>query len=413
MGALTAVWRTPERRFWLLACLLALYLGLTKTDGGMIDLRVYRRGAEFVAAGDPLYDLRPGKLPFTYPPFAAVFMMPIAAVPWVWAVKIWTGISVLGVAAVLRQSAARAVSSRSIRMPLALLGCLTLEPVRSTLHFGQINLILAAVIMLDLVGRDHPARGFLVGVAAGLKLTPLVFVGFLLVTRQWAALRNACVGLATTVAVGFLVTPRESWRYWTDILHSAARVGGTGYTSNQSVMGFLFRIELHGDAPWVLPTWAVVSGSIAALCLLLARHRWTLGDRVGAVAVCSVATLLASPVAWTHHWVWVIPIGVTLINTARRRARRPTRPILAVIVGLVWFWWFWARPIWWVPVQGDSANYWTFGQALLGNSYIIFALLALAYVSYATWLAPERAVPAVEAVEAGPIRTPSRDDLSE
>ncbi|MDT5337867.1 MAG: alpha,2-mannosyltransferase, partial [Mycobacterium sp.] len=158
MGVLTAVWRTPERRFWLLACLLALYLGLTKGDGGMLDLKVYRRGAEFVAAGDPLYDLRPGKLPFTYPPFAAIFMMPIAAVPWVWAVKIWTGVSVPGLAAVLRQSAPRAVATRSILMPLALLGCLALEPVRATLRFGQINLILAAMIMLDLVGRKHPGR---------------------------------------------------------------------------------------------------------------------------------------------------------------------------------------------------------------------------------------------------------------
>ncbi|TDO51383.1 alpha-1,2-mannosyltransferase [Kribbella sp. VKM Ac-2527] len=363
--------------------------------GGMIDLRVYRMGGSVLLDRADLYDAQlPGSgLPFTYPPFAAIAMVPLAAVPWGVALVVWTTISVLSIGAIWRSSLPASAwnllpvdwrERRLVVLAALSLASLLLEPVWQTIQFGQINLLLTAMILLDLVrSKDARLRGFWLGVTIGVKLTPLPFLAFLLITKQWKAFRNAVLGLLTTMAVGFAVVPNQSWEYWTVVIRNANRVGGLAYTANQSFTGFLHR--LGDEASWVQPAWFVLSAVFGMLVLWLARRYWLADERVAGLSVMALAVLYASPVSWSHHWVWIIPLGVSLIRAVDREWGRRA----AAITGAAWYFLFVLRSIWWVPYRDDRELTWTFWQSIPGNSHLILGLLAFAILAYTSRSLPK------------------------
>jgi alpha-1,2-mannosyltransferase len=365
---------------------------------GMIDLRVYRMGGSVLLDRASLYDAQlPGSgLPFTYPPFAAIAMVPLAAVPWGVALVVWTTISVLCIAAIWRAALPGGAWSllpatwRGRRLAVLAgltLASLLLEPVWQTIQFGQINLLLTAMILLDLVRPENARwRGFWVGVTIGVKLTPLPFLAFLLVTKQWRAFRNALLGLLATMAIGFAVVPNQSWEYWTVVVRNANRVGGLAYTANQSFMGFLSR--LGDDASWIQPVWFVLSAIFGLLVLWLARRYWLADERVTAISVTALAVLYASPVSWSHHWVWIIPLGISLIRAVDRRWGRRA----AVATAVLWYGLFVLRSIWWVPYRDDRELSWSFWQSIPGNSHLILGMVAFVVLAITS---PVKA-PAVE-----------------
>jgi alpha-1,2-mannosyltransferase len=364
----------------IVACAVFVALGawVGSLFGGMIDLRVYRMGGSVLLHGKSLYDaqLAGSGLPFTYPPFAAIAMVPLAAVPWGVALVAWTTISVLCITALWRASLPKRFwsffSQRKRTLVLIALTALSLllEPVWQTISFGQINLLLTAMILLDLVRpNDTRLRGFWLGVTIGIKLTPVPFLALLLVTKQWRALRNAVLGLLATMAIGFAIVPHQSWRYWTDVILDANRVGGISYTGNQSFNGFLHR--LGNNASWVQPTWFVLSVVFGLLVLWLARRYWLADERVTAIAVMALAVLYASPISWSHHWVWIIPLGVSLI----RRINRLWGLNPAIVTGVLFYGLFVLRSIWWVPYRDDRELNWTFWQSIPGNSHLIVGMI--------------------------------------
>ncbi|NEA30966.1 DUF2029 domain-containing protein [Streptomyces sp. SID13031] len=363
---------------------------------GMIDLRVYRLGGSVLLDRASLYDAQlPGSgLPFTYPPFAAIAMVPLAVVPWGVALVVWTTISVLCIAliwrAALPANAWTLVPEQWRDRRIAVLAALTalsllLEPVWQTIQFGQINLLLTAMILLDLVRpADARWRGFWVGVTIGVKLTPLPFLAFLLITKQWRAFRNAVLGLVATMAIGFAVVPNQSWEYWTVVIRNANRVGGLAYTANQSFMGFLSR--LGDEASWVEPVWFLLSAIFGLLVLWLARRYWLADERVTAISVMALAVLYASPVSWSHHWVWIIPLGISLI----RAVQREWGSRVALVTGIAWYGLFMLRSIWWVPFRDDRELSWTFWQSIPGNSHLILGLLAFLTLAYTSRSLPKQ-----------------------
>ena len=401
MTVTTQTRTTDTRRIVIgvLACAVIVALGAWAYGlfDGMIDLRVYRMGGSVLLDRQSLYDAQlPGSgLPFTYPPFAAIAMLPLAAVPWAVALVVWTTISVLCIAAIWRASLPTSAwayfpERRRILVLVALTAAsLLLEPVWQTIQFGQINLLLTAMILLDLV-RPVGAkwRGFWVGVAIGVKLTPLPFLAFLLITKQWRAFRNAVLGLLATMAIGFAVVPNQSWEYWTVVIRNANRVGGLAYTANQSFMGFLSR--LGDEASWVKPVWFLLSAIFGVAVLWLARRFWLADERVTAISVMALAVLYASPVSWSHHWVWIIPLGVSLIRAVNRVwGLNP-----AVVTGVLWYGLFVLRSIWWVPYRDGRELSWTFWQSIPGNSHLILGMLAFLLLAYTSRSLPKQLAPA-------------------
>jgi alpha-1,2-mannosyltransferase len=336
--------------------------------GGFTDLFVYEHGGRMLLEGgsamssrDPVTGLR-----FTYPPFAAVLMVPVAWLPASVAAALWTAASVAALAAVI------VLVRHTLDRPtpwwlLALLtaGSLALEPVWQNLVFGQVNVFLMLAVLVDLLHPERRWSGVLLGIAAGVKLTPLVFVVLLLLVGRRAVAGRALLTFAGTVAVGFAAIPGWAATYWGRALIDAGRVGPPALAHNQSVYGALTRLL---DGRPSLALWLAVAVPLAVAVLLVGAAWWRRGDRVLGTCLAAIAMLLASPISWSHHWVWAVPVALVLWERTRWGAAGWT----AVFV---------ARPIIW-PGYGQGREYsWSPFGHLVGNAYL------LAGLTFAAWSA--------------------------
>ncbi|MCC3268242.1 glycosyltransferase 87 family protein [Arthrobacter gengyunqii] len=305
----------------LLAAALMITAAFVISPRHGLDFSVYLTGGQSVLdAGGGLYtkELRyreGSSLLFTYPPFSALLFAVLAPFGQSLGLNIFTAISlliaaataVLGVGYAFRQPGVRAVLRHQWLRPLAL-ACIglviLLGPWRETLAFGQINILLFGLIMADfLIKRDTWPTGLLTGVAAGLKLTPLVFGLYFLARGDWRGLRNMAFGFLATFGLGFLILPRESRTYWAELLPDTSRIGGAGYVDNLGIKGAILHFtgpDFPVDLPWLLLSLLAVAA--AAVIIRLAGNR---GDLITALAAAALLMLLISPVSWSHHWVWV------------------------------------------------------------------------------------------------------------
>ena len=160
------------------------------------DARVYWWGGLQAARGGPLY-ASGGPFSFTYPPFAAALFRIGAATPEGWLAAVITAGSILALVALCWQALGAAAVRRRPQTVFAVAALALLTwPVDYTLHLGEVDLIVAALVGADLLARRDGSRwqGITTGLAAGIKLTPLIFVVYLLLT--WAV--PLLIGLVTT-----------------------------------------------------------------------------------------------------------------------------------------------------------------------------------------------------------------------
>jgi alpha-1,2-mannosyltransferase len=282
----------------------------------LIDLQVYRAGGEHVLAGAPLYE---GgvllDLPFVYPPFAAALFAPLALLPLGLLKLLWTAAGVGLLAFVVHRVAPR--TGVAVAVLLAVLAT-ALDPVRTTLYLGQINIVLLALVVGDLLGRPGGRwRGVGVGLAAAVKLTPLVFIGYLLITGRRRAAATALATFAAAAALGFLVAPADSVAFWFEGTFAAAdRISDVAGPSNHSLNGLLARLGADGPLPWL-----AVAAVLGAVTVTLAVRAHRAKDEVLALTLCGLASAALAPFAWSHHYVWVVPLAVLLGSRALAGSR--------------------------------------------------------------------------------------------
>jgi alpha-1,2-mannosyltransferase len=301
-----------------------------------LDLRVYRAGASQLLDGRPIYDGAVlGRMEYTYPPFSTILMSPIALVGKDTAIAAWVALEVIALLWVVWagfRSLGHGRGGVLLLLTVATAAVATvLEPVRTTVWFGQINLFLMAAILWDLLrGRDSRLRGFAVGLTAGVKLTPAFFVVYLAVTRQWRAVATAVgVGLLT-VAVGVVVVPRQSWMFWSDRVFDSQRVGPADNPANQSLRGALASVlgtAQPNIALWLLCCLVAAILGLSAACL---AHRR--GQELLALTLTGMTTTAVSPFSWGHHWVWFVPLLVIAIDLVLRAWTDGRRILASVLV---------------------------------------------------------------------------------
>ncbi len=365
-------------------CVLPIVVGLwvaaTTFVGGtlipwrphMVDLDVYRSAGATLLEGGDFYAL-PGPLPFLYPPFAALLAVPLTVLPSA-AVEIgWTIASVLALLAVLYR-----LGLKGWRLSLVGAACVYfVDPISETLAFGQPGIFLMALVVLDLVPGPAvlPRRilppGVLTGIAASVKLTPAIFVIYLFAVRRWRAALTAIVTGAVLTLGSLLVLPGPSIDFWTRLA-----VGDTGlgqsliYYTNQSVMADVVRILEPGRTSALIGLGLSVAVALVGVWAAMLWHR--LGEIGLAVTLCGIAGLLASPVSWLHHFVWVVPLAVCLIggDLSRRRVRLP---IALVVWGWVFVGWVIAQlpitsaPLRRLPNGADLELQWTWWQHAMAS----------------------------------------------
>ncbi len=288
------------------------------------DLHVYVLGGAALDRPGSLYDFvytaqTPGQpLPFTYPPFAAIVFYPLHWLPFAVVGLCWQLATVAAVYGVVRVSqrllGGRAGEGRRVGM-LWTAVAMWLEPLRSTIELGQIGVFLTLAVLYAAYSSRWWLSGLLVGLAAGVKLTPAVAGLYLVGVRRWGAAVFSAVVFAASVGVSFLVLGSETRRYFTAVVGDTGRVGPIGTSFNQSWRGGISRIVGHdaGFGPLVIGAIAVT----AVLALMAWRALGVGGsdrDQLGSLLVVEFFGLLVSPISWTHHWVWVVPLIIWLIH---------------------------------------------------------------------------------------------------
>jgi alpha-1,2-mannosyltransferase len=357
--------------------LLVLVFGVVAWLAGWhlgADSAVYRAGALTLVHGDPLYtrDVLTAlpdwvRLPFTYTPAAAPLFLPLALVP---SGLVWGVIGFLSVVALIvvitvvsSPPGGSSLLGRSWwALPAGTAIALVLEPVWKTLFLGQINLMLMAFVVLDVLvlsARGSRWAGVLIGVAAAIKLTPLIFVPHLFFTGRW---RDGLRALGTFVAleaVMFAVIPVDAARFWRDSATDPSRVGSVHWIFNQSLNGLVNRAS--SLASWSLAVAVGVAAVLAVPAVWLVVRLHLRGEDAGALLVTAFYGLLLSPVSWSHHWVWCVPLITLLVVKARWWA--------AAAVALL----FASQIVMLVPNGGDREFGWGLGWSVLGNLYVLAA----------------------------------------
>lgn len=303
---------------------VVLDLTTSSQKWSMLDLQIYRWAGLVVRHSGDLYgDHFPyHHLRFTYPPmtgiiFAVLSLLPMPVLGW-----LFTGASITSLVAIFWLTwGVLGYRQASIRAGMTLFAAgvaLWFGPVQQTLGFGQVNLMLMLVIIADFSLPDSSwVKGAGVGLAAGFKLTPLIFIPYLLLTRRFRAAGVSLGTFALTIVASMVLLPSQSSQFWFGGLFlNSHRTGNNAYVGNQSLNGTLAR--LLGSQSAARPYWLVVLGVVAALGLLLAAW-WARRERemIG-ILTCALTGLLISPVSWAHHWVWIAPAFAVVIDLAVR-----------------------------------------------------------------------------------------------
>jgi alpha-1,2-mannosyltransferase len=325
------------------------FLSVEAIRHGYFDLSVYRGAIRYWAAGHDIYGyLRPGaSYGYTYPPFAALAMLPLAVIGWQPAILLSLVLNLTATGVVLYwlvdPIARRHGWARWFTLAIAGGFAAAYEPMHETISFGQINMVLVLLVLGDLLLLVAPGRrlaGVGIGLATAVKLTPAVFVVYLLVTRRFRAAAVAvCTATAATVLAAAVV-PDASRVFWTDAVWNTDRIGSTAYVSNQALQGVVAR--LHLGTPWSSLLWGVLTVSVIVVWVV--RIRRTGGDELTGFTLTAIAGCLVSPFTWVHHLVWIMPAFPLLVAGGLGAAGRRRIALLAgaavgyavLCSGLVW-----------------------------------------------------------------------------
>ncbi|MEV6150485.1 glycosyltransferase 87 family protein [Nonomuraea sp. NPDC052129] len=360
-------------------------------DQRLVDLDVYRTGGQMILDGRAVYEFAtpaPQLLPFTYPPVAAMLAVLLAKMSWETAQWVWTAGVFVSLAVVVAYSfrgvlAAHQEGQAEHRDGLAryapwlfaflMVACTYLMPIRDQVRFGQVDILLVALCLADCVAR-RPwwPRGFLIGLATAVKLTPGVFLIYLLVTRQWRTFFMAAFAAALLTLLPFVVIPQDAADFWFSALFDPNRLGANAATTNQSIRGMLIRLYLPDAVTSVI--WIALVAVVGWYGFRGARAAYQAKDPITAVALVGLMAVLLSPVAWIHHLAWVVVVLGAIVGDGRD----PVRVRVAVGVWLYYVlpipWWGVALKVAGVPVL-DKIVQDGYGLGALGLVWLLVSWL--------------------------------------
>lgn len=392
-GAQPSNWRKACWLLLQLPALAALGYAAWRVLGSTvyrIDIDVYRMGGQAWLNGHPLYspDVKFHtpiglNLPFTYPPLAAVIFAPFA-----WLGMPAASVTITTITLVLLLVSTMIVltrlevwtASRVVPGPawlrrwwltalIVAWATLYWEPIQANFAFGQINVVLMALVIAECVPRHTPwPRGVLLGLGIALKLTPAVFLLYFLLNRDRRAVITSLASVVATIAAGFALAWQDSWEYWTHTVRNTDRIGSASLNTNQNIAGTLARLGLDDHqrfAPWVVACFLVLGLTVWA-----ARRALAAGESVLAVVCIALFGLAVSPVSWSHHWVWMLEaVIVTTVVAWRRRSLALAVVSAAGVAAMVW------TPIDLMPKHHEVGIAWW--RQLVGVSYLWWALATL------------------------------------
>jgi len=365
---------------WILwPLLIAFILEAAKTTyhsdpaSWMYDMKAYMAGARAVVSGDDPYTATSeyGEK-FIYPPFALLLFLPFSQFNWNIIALIFDTINVVALQAIIYLSL-KQIGLKRLAIPTVaiMLPSLLLLPIDQTINLGQVNLILLSLVIMDLSLPDKSRfKGVLIGISAGIKLVPGLFLAYYLMRRYFRAAITLCATALGTVLLAFIIFPKASYDYWTHYIFDTTRVARVAAAlDNESLRGMLARI-LHSETAAIIP-WIVFGIVMLCIAFVVTWYAIKHGEDYMGITAIALTGLLIAPVSWHHTWVWIVPITIYTVNAAYRNKSKflwgcATIPL--VIVALRMDKWFIPDPYQTRPLYGIQlmmSNIVTFASILL------------------------------------------------
>ena len=340
-----------------------------------LDLRVYRHAVATWWAGTSPYSAHDyvGGLTFNYPPTALPLLTPFAI----------GSVTAMGILLVVVGAAALVLVYRWLAPDLGV-GALLLiagmtaqsEPFQATWIYGQVGvLLLVAIVGSVVVVRQEPVAGVLIGAATGLKISPLVVAVIPLVQRRWRALVSMAAALGVLALLATARVPGILGDWASRLGDGLVVVRPIDLHRNESWYGLLQALGgTHFRVVWLAVAVLLLATGVATAVVRTRHH-----DVIGALAALTLAGVLASTVSWTHHWIW-IPV---LLVTVQWRGPRTTSQTahLAAVGALAAAMLLWV-PAWFaLPDHSLSSTGLTW---IASYSYVLFGTFALATLAWTT-----------------------------
>lgn len=350
---------------------------LAPNGTNFIDLHVYVDGAATMRDGG-LYDfvyrpaIPPLPLQFTYPPFAAVVFYPLHFLPFPVVGLCWqvaTVAALYGSAVLVLRLLGRPDARQSMAWTAL---AVWFEPMRHLFELGQVGALLMVAVLYAVYSTRWCVSGLLVGLATGLKLTPAVAGAYFAGARRWGVVAFSVAVFGATVAASIALGGAQARFYFTDLLGNADRVGVVDTPMNQSLRGAVGYVAGR-DVGY----GALLLAAVALTAVLSVAAWWRVGaeDPLGRIVVVMVFGLLISPISWTHHWVWMLPLAMWLVLGPARPGAR--------VVGCAWVVLAYVGSPWLVTFAGDTGR--MVGRPwyadLFGSLYVLAALATLGYLA--------------------------------
>jgi alpha-1,2-mannosyltransferase len=387
--------------------------------GYRLDLDVYRIGSTTWLHGGSLYGALPNthggiNLPFTYPPAAAIIFAPLSLISFQVAsvlITVATVVSLLVVLVLAVRSLGLKVrgADRWLLLGALLPVALLIEPIRQTLGFGQVNVLLMVLVALDcLTTAKRWPRGVLIGLAAAVKLTPAAFILFFVVRKDWRGALYTIAGFVVATAIGFVLDPRDSVLYWTKLVFNSGRIGGIDYAGNQSLLAVITRFGAPSSMTTVV--WGLLVIGTLVVAAIGMRRAFNQRQIVLALCLNAVAELLCSPISWSHHWVWAAPLFLSLGVLGWRTRAWPAITLTLSGMLLVYL-----GPQWWFPANDDRELHWALWQQIVGSAYVYYGIVVLstaALMRYRPDRGASMSAPAIESVDQGAVSTATASRVS-
>lgn len=317
---------------WLLAAVLAvrqLAVVLRRPEGErLIDLDAWVGPQGVLHVGGSLYE----NDRFNGTPFAGLVLKPLTrtaeqslGVVWTFA----TLLLVVGIGLVVARALPGPVSRRTslLAAPLAISLLMLSLPVRNSFYLGQTSIIPVLLVLLGaLAVRGERGAGVLIGIAAALQPTVLLFTPLLWFTGRRRAAITAGATFAAATAVAWAAMAGDSWTYWIEHAAGAGLGGASDAVANQSLHGALLRLGLEG--PLEIALYLALAAAVAWFGLRRAVRYARDGQLLLAVAVTGCVAAVVSPTTWQHQLLWVLLAVVGRVG--KKAADRMLWPVLVV-----------------------------------------------------------------------------------
>lgn len=316
--------------FCIMSACLVMYEVFYRGFISTVDLAVYRRAGYDIVHSVPLYSSNFGeklnvKLGYVYPPISAIIFIPFGFLSMTYTKWIWSILSIFELFVVVKIGFHEVSKSyKKLQIPFLFFFTglfLWINPMYSDLIYGQIDLLIMTLILIDLVYFvDHKRpkwlkEGLLTGLAAALKLVPLIFILYFLLVSDYKKLKNSIISFSVFTLAGFLIMPNDSKIYWFHYLEYTGGHDNAWYYLNQSADGILRRIL----ASYWFELWVPLVALIFIFGIRKAYVANKNNNEFLAVILIGLTGIIISPISWVHELVWIIPAIGYILNTGKTK----------------------------------------------------------------------------------------------